>query len=109
MSCLAIRSSEQAGMEILGLTRMQRRKMLLLEGIFTALLVTLGVLTVGSFLLWAEGILIKQRLAYFVFQYPALPLVLCLSLLFFLCGALPLSMYRKTEKQPVVERLKVME
>ena len=109
MTSLAMRRRELAVLESLGLTRRQLRKMLLLEGIFTALLVTLGVLTVGSFLLWAEGILIKQRLAYFVFQYPALPLVLCLILLFFLCGALPLSMYRKTEKQPVVERLKVME
>ncbi len=109
MTSLAMRRRELAVLESLGLTRRQLRKMLLLEGIFTALLVTLGVLTVGSLLLWAEGILIKQRLAYFVFQYPALPLVLCLSLLFFLCGALPLSMYRKTEKQPVVERLKVME
>ena len=109
MTSLAMRRRELAVLESLGLTRRQLRKMLLLEGIFTALLVTLGVLTVGSFLLWAEGILIKQRLAYFVFQYPALLLVLCLGLLFFLCGALPLSMYRKTEKQPVVERLKVME
>lgn len=109
MTSLAMRRRELAVLESLGLTRRQLRKMLLLEGIFTALLVTLGVLTVGSLLLWTEGILIKQRLAYFVFQYPALPLVLCLSLLFFLCGALPLSMYRKTEKQPVVERLKVME
>ena len=109
MTSLAMRRRELAVLESLGLTRRQLRKMLLLEGIFTALLVTLGVVTIGSFLLWVEGILIKQRLAYFVFQYPALPLVLCLSLLFFLCGALPLSMYRKTEKQPVVERLKVME
>ena len=109
MTSLAMRRRELAVLESLGLTRRQLRKMLLLEGIFTALLVTLGVLTVGSLLLWAEGILIKQRLAYFVFQYPALPLILCLSLLFFLCGALPLSMYRKTEKQPMVERLKVME
>ncbi len=109
MTSLAMRRRELAVLESLGLTRRQLRKMLLLEGIFTALLVTLGVLTVGSLLLWAEGILIKQRLAYFVFQYPALPLALCLILLFFLCGALPLSMYRKTEKQPVVERLKVME
>lgn len=109
MTSLAMRRRELAVLESLGLTRRQLRKMLLLEGIFTALLVTLGVLTAGSLLLWVEGILIKQRLAYFVFQYPALPLALCLSLLFFLCGALPLSMYRKTEKQPVVERLKVME
>lgn len=109
MTSLAMRRRELAVLESLGLTRRQLRKMLLLEGIFTALLVTLGVVTIGSFLLWVEGILIKQRLAYFVFQYPALPLILCLSLLFFLCGALPLSMYRKTEKQPVVERLKVME
>lgn len=109
MTSLAMRRRELAVLESLGLTRRQLRKMLLLEGIFTALLVTLGVLTVGSLLLWAEGILIKQRLAYFVFQYPALLLVLCLGLLFILCGALPLSMYRKTEKQPVVERLKVME
>lgn len=109
MTSLAMRRRELAVLESLGLTRRQLRKMLLLEGIFTALLVTLGVLTVGSLLLWTEGILIKQRLAYFVFQYPALLLVLCLGLLFFLCGALPLSMYRKTEKQPVVERLKVME
>lgn len=109
MTSLAMRRRELAVLESLGLTRRQLRKMLLLEGIFTALLVTLGVVTIGSFLLWVEGILIKQRLAYFVFQYPALLLVLCLGLLFFLCGALPLSMYRKTEKQPVVERLKVME
>ena len=109
MTSLAMRRRELAVLESLGLTRRQLRKMLLLEGFFTALLVTLGVLTVGSLLLWAEGILIKQRLAYFVFQYPALPLAFCLILLFFLCGALPLSMYRKTEKQPVVERLKAME
>lgn len=109
MTSLAMRRRKLAVLESLGLTRRQLRKMLLLEGIFTALLVTVGVLTVGSLLLWAEGILIKQRLAYFVFQYPALLLVLCLGLLFILCGALPLSMYRKTEKQPVVERLKVME
>ena len=109
MTSLAMRRRELAVLESLGFTRRQLRKMLLLEGIFTALLVTLGVVTIGSFLLWVEGILIKQRLAYFVFQYPVLLLVLCLGLLFFLCGALPLSMYRKTEKQPVVERLKVME
>ncbi len=82
MTSLAMRRRELAVLESLGLTRRQLRKMLLLEGIFTALLVTLGVLTVGSLLLWAEGILIKQRLAYFVFQYPALPLALCLTIFF---------------------------
>ena len=94
MTSLAMRRRELAVLESLGFTRRQLRKMLLLEGIFTALLVTLGVVTIGSFLLWVEGILIKQRLAYFVFQYPALLLVLCLGLLFFLCEALPLSMYK---------------
>lgn len=109
MTGLTMRKRELAVMESLGLTRKQLRKMLLLEGIFTGLIITLGIVTVGSLLLWAEGVFIKQRLAYFVFRYPVLPLVLCLGLLFFLCIAVPLSMYRKTEKQPVVERLKVTE
>ena len=109
MTSLSMRKRELAVLESLGLTRKQLRKMLVLEGGFTGLLTTLAVVLLGSGLLWAEGAYMNQRIAYFVFHYPLWPLLACIGILFLICVALPLAMYRKTEKQSLVERLSVPE
>ena len=103
---LAMRRKEFAVLESIGLTRRQLRRMLLLEGVFYSLIVTVLLLTAGTGALHAFGAVMDEKVVYFVFRYPAAEAAACVFLLFVICTAVPLFLLWRTEQESVVERLK---
>ncbi len=103
---LAMRRKEFAVLESIGLTRRQLKRMLLLEGVFYSLIVTVLLLTAGTGALYAFGAVMDEKIVYFVFRYPAAETAVCIILLFVICTAVPLILFWRTERESVVERLK---
>ncbi|MBM6853727.1 ABC transporter permease [Mediterraneibacter glycyrrhizinilyticus] len=103
---LAMRRKEFAVLESIGLTRRQLKRMLLLEGVFYSLIVTVLLLTAGTGALYAFGAVMDEKIVYFVFRYPAAETAVCIILLFVICTAVPLILFGRTERESVVERLK---
>ena len=103
---LAMRRKEFAVLVSIGLTRRQLRRMLLLEGVFYSLIVTVLLLTAGTGALHAFGAVMDEKVVYFVFRYPAAEAAACVFLLFVICTAVPLFLLWRTEQESVVERLK---
>ncbi|HJB83176.1 MAG TPA: ABC transporter permease [Candidatus Mediterraneibacter intestinavium] len=103
---LAMRRKEFAVLESIGLTRRQLKRMLLLEGVFYSLIVTVLLLTAGTGALYAFGAVMDEKIVYFVFRYPAAEAAACVFLLFVICTAVPLFLLWRTEQESVVERLK---
>lgn len=103
---LTARRKEFAVMESIGLTRKQLRKMVLQEGVYYSLIVSAAVAIFGSGFLFGLAAIMKQRIAYFVFAYPALELALCIGALFLVCLTIPLMMFKKVVGDSVIERLR---
>ena len=103
---LAMRRKEFAVMESIGMTRRQLKRMLLLEGVFYSLIVTVLLLTAGIGALYAFGVVMDEKIVYFVFRYPAAETAVCILLLFVICTAAPRLLFWRTERESVVERLK---
>lgn len=103
---LAMRRKEFAVLESIGMTRRQLKRMLLLEGVFYSLIVTVLLLTAGTGALYAFGAVMNEKIVYFVFRYPAAEAAACIALLFVICTAVPLILFWRTERESVVERLK---
>lgn len=93
-------------MESIGMTRRQLKRMLLLEGVFYSLIVTVLLLTAGIGALYAFGVVMDEKIVYFVFRYPAAETAVCILLLFVICTAAPRLLFWRTERESVVERLK---
>ena len=106
MTGLTMRRREFAVMESIGQTRRQLRKILLMEGLFYSLIVTAVTMTAGSGALFALRWIMKQRITYFVFSYPWTGLAVCIGALFLVCICVPLLMYKKAEKESIIERLR---
>ena len=103
---LTMRRKEFAVLESIGLTRRQLKKMLLLEGVFYSMIVTVLLLTIGNGALYAFGAVMDKKIVYFVFRYPMAETAVCIILLFVICTAVPLILLSRTEQESVVERLK---
>ena len=103
---LTMRRKEFAVLESIGLTRRQLKKMLLLEGVFYSMIVTVLLLTIGNGALYVFGAVMDKKIVYFVFRYPMAETAVCIILLFVICTAVPLILLSRTEQESVVERLK---
>ena len=103
---LTMRRKEFAVLESIGLTRRQLKKMLLLEGVFYSMIVTVLLLTIGNGALYAFGAVMDKKIVYFVFRYSMAETAVCIILLFVICTAVPLILLSRTEQESVVERLK---
>lgn len=103
---LTMRRKEFAVLESIGLTRRQLKKMLLLEGVFYSMIVTVLLLTIRNGALYAFGAVMDKKIVYFVFRYPMAETAVCIILLFVICTAVPLILLSRTEQESVVERLK---
>lgn len=68
-------------MNRVGMTRKQLQRMFLAEGIFTWLLLSVLILTVGTILLCGIGWYMKTEISYFVFSYPIKEMVALLMIL----------------------------
>ncbi|MGN0484748.1 MAG: ABC transporter permease [Lachnospiraceae bacterium] len=106
MTGLVVRKKEFAVLESIGMTRKQLRKMLVLEGIFYSLLVMILTATIGSGVLLLLGKLTKSRVGYFVFSYPIKEMLATGIIFMGICMIVPLTMYHRTTKESVVERLR---
>ena len=104
---LTVRKKEFAVMESIGLTRKQLRKMLILEGVFYSLIITVltGVLGGGIFFLIGKAM--QQRMEYFVVQYPVMEFAACVAALFLSCIAIVLVLYRKYGEESISLRLRI--
>lgn len=103
------RRYEFAVLQSIGMTGKQLRHMLMLEGLYYALL-AMAVSTVLSVTL---GPLIGAGCAnvfwFFVYKFSVLPLAVLLPVFILLGLAIPLVTYRSTAKQSIVERLRTDE
>lgn len=78
---MLLRKKECAIMNRVGMTRKQLQRMFLAEGIFTWLLLSVLILTVGTILLCGIGWYMKTEISYFVFSYPIKEMVALLMIL----------------------------
>ena len=103
------RRHEFAVLQAIGMTGRQLRRMLMLEGLYYALL-AMAVSTVLSVTL---GPLIGAGCAnvfwFFVYKFSVLPLAVLLPVFILLGLAIPLLTYRGTARQSIVERLRTDE
>ena len=103
------RRHEFAVLQAIGMTGRQLRRMLMLEGLYYALL-AMAVSTVLSVTL---GPLIGAGCAnifwFFVYRFSVLPLAVLLPVFILLGLAIPLVTYRGTARQSIVERLRTDE
>lgn len=78
---MMMRKKECLLMEQVGMTKKQKKRMLLAEGILTWMLLCILLVTFGTIFLYAVGWYMQTKLSYFVFYYPVKELVLILILL----------------------------
>ncbi len=104
---LTVRKKEFAVMESIGLTRKQLRKMLILEGIFYSLIITVLTGVLGGGVLFLTGKAMHQRMEYFVVQYPVVEFAACVIVLFLSCIAIVLILYRKYGEESISLRLRI--
>lgn len=97
MTGLAVRRKELEVMECIGMTGRQIRGMLVCEGMFYSLIIAALTITVGSGIIRGTGILMKQRIPYFVYHFPVAEMALVLGCVFLICIAAPILMYGKME------------
>lgn len=93
MTGLAVRRKELAVMECIGMTGRQIRGMLVCEGMFYSLIIAALTVTVGSGAIWGTGVLMKRRIAYFVYHFPAAGMAAVLGFVFLICIVAPILMY----------------
>ena len=100
------RTREFAIMESMGLTRIQLWKMLFMEGIYYWLIIISGLLTLGTGSVWILGKIIKKKLLYFKFIYPWKFIISFAVIVFVLCFVISAVIYRKDQRQGLVDKLR---
>lgn len=104
---LVMRKKEFAVMESVGLTKKQLREMLILEGVFYSIIITIFTGILGSGVFYLVGKQMKERMGYFMVNYPVTEFVICVALLFISCILLVLILYRKYGEGNVALRLRI--
>lgn len=94
-----MRKTELAVMESVGLTKVQLRRMIFMEGFYYWTIIILGLISVGSMGIWILGKAISQKLLYFKFIYPWKTLLLLALILLFINLILAQIMYYRGQKQ----------
>ncbi|MGL4913112.1 MAG: FtsX-like permease family protein, partial [Romboutsia sp.] len=101
------RKQEFAMIEAVGMTKGQLKKMLILEGLYYGVIITLINLTAGS-LATVLGFNI-MTLRYSVYTYPVGALILCIIAVFLISLIVPLVIYKQVSKDSIVERIRETE
>ena len=107
ISVMAVRKKEFAVMESIGLTRIQLRNMLILEGIFFSLIITVLTGIAGGGIFFLIGKVMREKMAYFVVQYPVVEFAVCAAALFLSCIAIVLILYRRYGEESISLRLRI--
>ena len=100
------RRTELAVMESVGMTKKQVQKMLMLEGIYYAVITLALILTVGSGILYLVGFFTEQTANYAVFQYPWGWIAILACFIFAICVFVPMLVYRIATKESITARLR---
>nr|WP_297175186.1 ABC transporter permease [uncultured Agathobaculum sp.] len=100
------RKHEFAVMQAIGMTGNQLRRMLMLEGLYYALLAMAVSLVISVTLGPIVGTGCANIFWFFVYKFSVLPLALLLPVFLLLGIAIPCATYRGMAKQSVVERLR---
>lgn len=103
---VVIRRNEFAIMESIGMTSKQLRKLLLFEGLGYAAISSLLVSTLGSLVSYGAYKVFSQEATYAVFEYPLIPLIIILVIVFGVCLTAPIISYNQTRKSSIVDRMK---
>lgn len=107
ITSLAVRKREFSVMESIGLTRGQLRKMLVLEGVFYSLIITVLTGILGGGIFYLTGKVMQEKVEYFVVHYPVAEFAACVAALFLSCIVIVLVMYRKYVNGSVSMRLRM--
>lgn len=103
------RKQEFAMMQAVGMTGKQLEQMLTMEGILYGLW-TLGIaITFGNVVSYGLVYLIGKNMAYFVWGFHMLPLVISISVIGLLSVILPVCCYHALCKKSIIERLRLAE
>ncbi|MBE1553962.1 ABC transporter permease [Sporosarcina limicola] len=100
------RKQELAVFAAIGATKKQIKRLITFEGLWYALITFTFTLTVGSGINYLAFHVIRENLGFGTFTYPIVPLLLYTCVVFFLCGIIPLLLYRLVSRESVVERLR---
>lgn len=100
------RKRELAIMESIGLTKNQLWKMIFLEGLCYWIITIIGMLSIGSIIIYTLGILIKQKLLYFKFVYPWKQLLFMAFILLIIDSIFSINLYCKNHKDALIDRIK---
>ncbi|MGL5347986.1 MAG: ABC transporter permease [Peptostreptococcaceae bacterium] len=101
------RKKEFAMIEAVGMTKKQLKKMLMLEGLYYAIIITISNLTLGSVASVIGYNVMKLR--YSVYTYPVGAMVLCSVVVFLISVIVPVVVYNVFSKDSVVERIRTNE
>ena len=101
------RKQEFAMIEAVGMTKGQLKKMLILEGLYYGVIITIINLTAGSLATVLGFNIIKLR--YSVYTYPVGALILCIIAVFLISLIVPLVIYKKVSKDSIVDRIRETE
>lgn len=100
-----VRKKEIAIMESIGLTSKQKKQMIFMEGIFYWLMILVGLLSLGSVVIWILGKAIAEKLLYFKFVYPWKLLFVLAVVLLVINMVLVWRMYSRDKYGSLRERL----
>ena len=103
------RRHEFAVLQSIGMTGRQLRRMLMLEGLYYALLAMAGITVLSVTLGPLIGAGCANVFWFFVYKFSVLPLAVLLPVFILLGLAIPLVTYRGTARQSIVERLRTDE
>lgn len=104
---LSARKREIAVMESVGMTRKQLRKMLILEGAFYSLILTVLTGILGGGIFFLVGKVMREKVEYYVVNYPVVEFAGCSAALFLSCIVIVLVLYRKCVEESVSMRLRM--
>ncbi|MDF9825702.1 putative ABC transport system permease protein [Breznakia sp. PF5-3] len=102
---LTNRRRELVMLESIGMTRTQLRKLLVWEGILYSLVVIALLISIGSGFLYFISNFIQAGQAKIVFTYPTTAVIMLVAIITIISVMLPILIYRRVEKQSIVERL----
>lgn len=101
------RKQEFAMIEAVGMTRKQLQKMIILEGFYYGVIITIVNLTFGSMATFLGFNIMKLR--YSVYAYPVGALIISILIVFLITSIVPLIVYHNVSKDSIVERIREAE
>lgn len=103
------RRKELAVMECVGMTKIQVKRMLMLEGAYYGLITVGMIATLGSGIMLVVARLTKIAVDYAVISYPWMQMMVASLLIMAICVFVPACIYKSVSGESVTERIRVEE